>query len=358
MRLPIVLAVLVSLPLGLPGRAAAWHRDGHYAIARIAWKQLDPGLQLAIDKLLKAHPHYEVYLADERPRKLISEMEWTFVRAATWADWVRNPQGPGLDGASKQAIRTEYNKPVWHYVDLPFIHPNDVDNYDPATIRKEILFPAFDAKGEPRHALAAIDLAVKQLRTPGTTAATQAVALCWLSHVIGDLHQPLHGTSLIASANTYDPPLEPPGGDLGGNRVAIKPKADSASAVNLHFYWDALVFAEEPGIVGVDGVVARLLSDPKLKRDALPELDATDPLAWAEESRAAAEAWVYRGKSGFLRLRTLPAKSKVSLKTLDSPVLPAGYAEAAQEVAARRMVLAGYRLADRLKQAVRAGKPS
>ena len=41
---------------------------------------------------------------------------------------------------------------------------------------------------------------------------------------------------------------------------------------------------------------------------------------------------------------------------LDAPVLPDSYQPAAEAVAARRMVLAGYRLADQLKLVMQPGK--
>lgn len=124
--------------------------------------------------------------------------------------------------------------------------------------------------------------------------------------------------------------------------------------MNLHFYWDAVLFADEPGVPGIDGVVAKLLSDPKLQRDQLPELKSTDFLAWAEESLALAKSTVYQGKDGFLKLRTLPPRGgkRVDWSKLDVPVLPEGYAEAAERAAGRRMVLAGYRLADQVRAAL------
>ncbi len=203
-------------------------------------------------------------------------------------------------------------------------------------------------------ALAALEWAMKQLRSADVADAARAVALTWLCHLVGDLHQPLHGTALIASKDTFDPPLDPPAGDRGGNLILVKATADSPRTTNLHFYWDALLFANEPGIAGVDGVVAKLLNDPKLRRDQLPELKATNYLAWAEESLALAKSTVYQGKDGFLNVRTLPAKQGANG---DVPVLPDGYAEAAGKAAARRIVLAGYRLADQL-QAVFKGKKS
>jgi S1/P1 Nuclease len=354
MRIALLLPVL-AVALVWPDRVTAWHRDGHFAVARIAWKQLDEGQQLAVARLLKAHPHYACYLAVDRPQQLVSEAEWAFMRASTWADWVRDPSGPGLDAEKRRAVRTQFNKPVWHYVDLPYIHPKDVGKFDADAIRKEILFPPYDERGEPRHVLAALEWCMKQLG--GTAAeADRAVALTWLCHLVGDLHQPLHGTSLIAAKETLDPSLDPPGGDYGGNRVVVKTSADSPKAVNLHFYWDAVLFAEEPGVAGVDAMVAKLLRDPKLQREQLEELKATDFLAWAEESLALAKSTVYQGKDGFLGVRSLPAKQRVDLNGFDAPVLPEGYAEAARAAAARRMVVAGYRLADQLEMVYQARK--
>ncbi len=337
------LAGLVLLSLTDP--AAAWHRDGHWAIARVAWKQLNEAEQLRIAKVLKTHPHYEMFLTDGRPKDAASEIEYAFAQAAVWSDWVRKPAGPGLDAAMSRAIQKEYNRPVWHYVNLPFIHPRDKDRFDAAAIRKEILEPALDEHGQPRHVLAALDYNFRVLRSVEASAAERGVALCWMAHLVGDLHMPLHATALIAT----DPPFDPPHGDLGGNRVLVKPRADGARVVNLHFYWDAALFRDEPGFAAVDGVVARLLSDPQLARDRLPELKSTDFADWAEESLQLAKSVVYRHEGKFIALTAAPPGKKSDLNGAGVPSLPDGYEETTQRIAARRMVLAGYRLADRLR---------
>jgi hypothetical protein len=346
----VALSVVGAFAVAMPSRAAAWHSDGHMAIARIAWKQLNAGEQLRITKVLKAHPHYDVFLVDGRPKDLASEAEWIFARAAVWADWVRDPMGPGLDTARSKAIKKQFNKPLWHYVDLPFVHPKDVEKFDEAAIRKQILEPALNARGEPRHALAALEHVTKQLRAADTSDGDRAVALGWLMHLVGDLHQPLHGTSLISIKPVFDPP----GGDRGGNLLAVKIKADDPKAVNLHYYWDSLLFRDESGYAAVDGLAARLANDPKLQRSELPELKAPEFLAWADESLELAKTVVYKHEGKFLKLRSLP-KFKLNLTGLDAPPLPDGYQEVAEKTAARRMVVAGYRLADQIRQSVKAG---
>jgi len=340
----------LCLTLALPNPAAAWHSDGHMAVARIAWKQLDEAQIIQITRILKAHPHFAVYLSAACPKGL-SEAEWAFLRAAVWPDWVRDPFADGLSAEDRAKIRKAYNKPVWHYVNLPYVHPDDTAKFDAAAIRKDILFPELDDKGEPRHIVAALKQCMKLLAAPGTSDEDKAIQLCWLLHLVGDLHQPLHATGLIASKETLAPGFDPPEGDRGGNLLAIKARAADPKAMNLHFYWDALLFSKEPPFPQVDAVVARLLGDAKYQRDQLPELKAAEFLAWADESLALAKTVVYRGGGGFLNAYPLPRGQAVNLEGLAAPALPQGYQQAAESVAARRMVLAGYRSADQLQMA-------
>ena len=160
---------------------------------------------------------------------------------------------------------------------------------------------------------------------------------------------------MIASKGTLGEQFDPPHGDLGGNRVAVKRLATDPAAMNLHFYWDSLVFRGEPGFPGVEAMVAQLMKEPSLQRDQLKELASREFLDWAEESLALCKSTVYRGNGEFLKFRALPPR-KVDLTGLDAPALPDGYEEIAERVAARRMVLAGYRLADQLRQAFKAGE--
>src|SRR5262245_66489398 len=79
-------------------------------VARIAWKELTPEERAKVTKILKLHPHYDEYLASERPTGF-SEDEWTFMRASTWSDWVRG--GP--------PARKAFDRPTWHYVNIPIV---------------------------------------------------------------------------------------------------------------------------------------------------------------------------------------------------------------------------------------------
>jgi hypothetical protein len=348
--------ILLGLILIVPSRAAAWHRDGHMAIARIAWKQLDDKERIQVSNILKAHPHYQVYLAHERPKNLpeLSEVEWAFMRASTWSDWIRNPSGPGLDATAQSQIRKDFHKGVWHYINLPYVHPEETDRFDAVAIRNAILTPELDQQGEPRHVLAALKQSVRLLQASDTSDKEKAVHLCWLLHLAGDLHQPLHATGLLATEAKVGPErFDPPAGDEGGNRLAIKRLAGDTESMNLHAYWDSLLFRTSPGFTAVEAKVAALLNEPQYQREQLPELAKTEFLDWAEESLELAKKVVYANNGGFLKALPLSKTKRVELKGLNAPELPEGYEKAAEAVAARRMVVAGYRTADQFRQVLK-----
>lgn len=348
--------VLLWLALALPAPAFAWHKEGHMAVARTAWYQLEDKHKTRLAVLLKAHPHYEIYLSAERPDK-VSEVEWAFVRAATWPDWVREPRAKDLSPDQQDAIKKQFNTPAWHFINLPYLHPADVDRFDAAALRKKALTPEFDDADQPRHAAAALKQNLSRLQSADTSDETKAISLCWLLHLVGDLHQPLHAATLIASKDTFDPPFLPPGGDQGGNKLVVKLKPTDKSAMTLHTFWDALIFRDKATYAQVDEIVTGWLKDAKFRRDQLPELKETEYLTWAEESFELAKTVAYRGDDGFLKARSLPkpqrADQKLDLKGLTAPAFPDGYEQKAEKVAARRLVVAGYRLADQLQRALK-----
>src|SRR5262249_50676225 len=105
---PALLAL--ALVLALPRFAAAWHNDGHMAVARIAWLQLTDNDKAQVSKILKKHPHFDVFLSVGRPKDF-KEPEWVFVQAAIWPDWVRDPRGKDVTPEMRKAIKKDFNKP-------------------------------------------------------------------------------------------------------------------------------------------------------------------------------------------------------------------------------------------------------
>ncbi|HYV39144.1 MAG TPA: S1/P1 nuclease [Gemmataceae bacterium] len=360
--------------LAWPWPAFAWHKDGHAAIGRIAWEQLktdDPASLVVLTNILKAHPHYEVFLSVNPPDGIEVDA-WAFAQAATWPDWVRDPkaQTPTLTAKESKAIKDKYHKRLWHFINLPLAHPLDQEFYTDAKlaeIRKSALEPELDADSQPRHAIAALKQSLATLKSADAMDKDKAVALCWILHLVGDLHQPLHASGLMARKSSLPATkfadltdFDPPEGDAGGNRLAIKLHEKNKNAEVLHAYWDALVFKDAPKFANVEATLQKLWRK-EFPRDGLPEAANKDFLAWADESLELAKTVVYRkdgtADSDFLDATPLPAglsqdALNQALKDLTAPTLSPTYQDNATKTAKKRMALASYRLADQLRTAV------
>ncbi len=314
----IVQVALAFAMLGASG-ASAWIDCGHKIAAVITWDDLTPRAKAQIAELLKQHPRYEKDLLDSLPKGTDEggTARYALANAACWPDLVRGPAHP---------MHFVANHPAWHYIDIPY----SIDNQAvPATQ------PTKDPG--PHNVIEALEKNTKDLKNPATAAGDRAIALCWVLHLCGDIHQPLHACSL------YSPQF--PDGDQGGNAVIVlrdPPFVDSQK--KLHFIWDSL--PGEYKSLDWDGYIADgLRNDPRFSRDRLKDLLAVkDFAAWANESHQLAIDHAYLGG-------TLKGLSAVQLRadpTLVAPGVPKGYIEQAEQVVNQRMILAGYRTADLL----------
>lgn len=337
-RKSVLLLSVVAACLIVAEPARAWNDAGHMLIARIAWLRMTPAERTKVSDILKKHPHYESYLIDKCPDD-VSRDEWAFLKAATWSDYIRPPKTMEPEKVATHE-RHKFHRGPWHYVNFPYragqaesALPNDPLPND-TNILKEI-----ETSQKVAQKLLKFD--------PGAAAgvsheANRAVRVCWLFHLIGDLHQPLHAVALV------DDKLFPEGhhDDQGGNLLAIRPDA-RAKPQRLHGYWD--------GILGYDSRFssvcdfADLLSrDPTLAPDKLEELTShKQPRDWAAESYAAAKSHVYlEGKLPRVLWADVDDK-KVTAD--DVPAVSTFDGANSRTLARRRMVLAGNRLAETLK---------
>lgn len=336
-----VLIIAAAVSLGLTSSSFAWNDAGHMLIARIAWLRMTPEQRARVGKLLKKHPHYESYLTDKCPDD-VSREEWAFLKAATWSDYVRPPKTLEPDKVATHE-RHMFHRGPWHYVNFPY-RAGQTDS----TLPREPL-------PNETNILAQIELSQSVLRgtiksdpnaIPGISQDTnRAVRVCWLFHLIGDLHQPLHAVALV------DEKLFPDGhhDDQGGNLLAIRADVRSKPQ-RLHAYWD--------GILGFDSRfssvcdLADLLSrDPTLAPDKLEELATRKhPRDWAAESYAAAKTHAYLdGKFPLVLYSAVEGKKIAEDKV---PAVSTFDGANSRTLARRRMVLAGNRLAETLKSAL------
>lgn len=323
MRRMICLSCLL-LSILFPTISFAWNDTGHMTVALIAYRQLSDHQKQQIAELLKAHPHYKLYLSAQVP-KGVKEEEWAFIRAATWPDFVR-PSRPGMDEPYKNASVTHYHHGPWHYVDIPYVEDPEQSHIDPAKLQ---------AKQEP-NAISAFEENMKLLQSSDAKPEDKAIALAWVEHLVGDIHQPLHATSMYS--------IDHPDGDKGGNDDAIRVEG---GVMNLHAFWDDQLGTSADYLVvqfNADQIAANSNCDPahlsQFKTD-------TTFSSWADESYADAIAFVYL--DGRLRTASYPQYASHKIDAAEVPALPPSYAANAHALSMQRISLAGYRLADQLK---------
>jgi hypothetical protein len=290
--------------------AEAWNRAGHMVSGAIAYtllKRADPNALAHWTAVLKQHPHFESRWQPQLEGVVVEEHDQClFMLAARWPDDIRGDP--------------DYDRPDWHFINYSFKpagQPESVTTVGPAD---ENIVMAFRA-----------NLSLLKQEAP---AGQQAVALCWVLHLVGDVHQPLHTTKLF----TTD--FAAPEGDRGGTRFYIR-ATPASEAISLHKFWDDLILgSEEFQSVRNTAVKIRRM----YPRGMLSELATTptqsDFRVWAEaESFFLAKTKVYLDG----RLAGSPQRD-------DAPALPADYARSVKPVAERRLALAAYRLADLLRR--------
>jgi hypothetical protein len=149
-----------------------------------------------------------------------------------------------------------------------------------------------------------------ELGDPTTGASEQLLALKFLLHFVGDLHQPLH------SADDYD---------AGGNKKLVSD--EGVHPGNLHHYWD-VEFVER---LGTDPrqVAAELIG--QISEPQRQEWSNGTPADWAMEAFALARRDAYG---------LLPRPGDQSTYTL-----PPAYTKQAEQDVALQLSRAGVRLA-------------
>lgn len=290
------------LALLLPLYTLAWNDIGHSTGGAIAYyylKQHSPGTIPKILTILKNHPWYSKQgsqgWADRLSGLTAGQKEvMLFMLASTFPDEARG---------------TVYGHDSWHYIDYPFV---------PAGSTSEGQEP-----GIP-NAQTQIDSLITSVPS-GSNPELKALGLCWLFHLIEDVHQPLHATSMFTDNF--------PNGDRGGNDTYIQ--FSTGDPLKLHSYWDGLI---KGSINTVPAKARAILSKPIYQESHLHELtDNLQPADWIyKESFAIAKTDAY--KNGTINgTKTAPKKVNTSYGTKSSAI------------AEKRIVLAGIRLAKTLE---------
>ena len=116
--------------------------------------------------------------------------------------------------------------------------------------------------------------------------------------------------------------------------------------MDLHRFWDAVITSSS-NLTRLRNEATALRNRQEFQRSQLTELANTDFESWAKESFEIATKFAYQ--NGRL-IGTPRSRNKDCTMVPAPPVLPTGYVVSARRIADRRMILAGYRLADLLRQ--------
>lgn len=305
-----LLAVLFTL---FPVRALPWSIPGHMLNGAIAYQilqQENPSAIPRVRTVLQQHPWYESRWLSQLQKVPESERdELLFMLASRWADDVRTKD-------------RDQNRPLWHYISLPFKPAGE-----PANIR---ISPP-----QEQNILAAL---VENERTAkDTDAIRKATAVSWLFHLVGDVHQPLHSTQIFNALY--------PNGDQRGSQICIRQSLKS-NPRELHSFWDAIVTSHST-VTNLRREATILRNRIEFERNQLEELTDREFDSWAKESFEIATRIAHQNGA---TVGTPKSGAKTCGALTEVKPLPAGYERIAGRIAARRIMLAGFRLADLLKQ--------
>jgi hypothetical protein len=251
------LLACAALAAALPSPAFAWGKTGHRVVAALADAQLS-GL---------ARAHVEELLGVE-----------SLDEAATWPDDMRSAPGQFWQKTATP----------WHYVTL-----------------NGVIYDHAPSEGD---ALEALNRYRATLQDSNASLADKQLALRFIVHLVGDLHQPLHVGKCC---------------DRGGNDVKVK---WFGRDLNLHSVWDSALVDEEQ------------LSFTELAAKLQRHTSNADVKAWWDINP---RDWI--SESGQLRETVYPEPNRKDPKA--PPELSYGYVYKYTPLMEQRLKQAGVRLA-------------
>jgi hypothetical protein len=240
------LALALAANMAQPRAALAWGDDGHKVVALIAQSFLQADVRKRVNALLAAD-------TDDLTAHDIAS-------AATWADKFRDANFEG------SRLRTRQ----WHFTDIEITAPD----LDRACFNHPALPTGTVASNGPAAdcVVDKIEQFAAELANPATDHDEQVVALKFLLHFVGDLHQPLHSSD---------------DNDRGGNDKKVS--ANGFKAGNLHHYWDT----EFVNLLETDlkSIASDLIGH--ISNNQVSTWQSGSPSDWAQESLKVAKEDTY-----------------------------------------------------------------
>ena len=308
--LPGLFVFVVLMAAVMP--AFAWDDSGHKITAYIAWQRMTPDVRERVLKILLTAPedsNIAAYYMPYGSQNVDARKRDFFMFMATWADVIRD--------RSFDVRYKKYHRSNWHYDDEFWTSRDGKIEY-------------LKAPDDGGQALTRIDEFVKVISSKATDS-EKAVAIAWLEHLIGDIHQPLHSSARVTDTE--------PKGDQGGNLFSLTPKGTPRDKQeNLHWFWDSIVVRNIPNTKDVCDIdFLEPLAKGFMKKYPFEKmrgrLALSNPAAWAKESLTYAQNDVF---SADLKRGEMPSE---------------GYKKKGLKIAEERLTLAGYRMGEIFNQA-------
>lgn len=307
----------------------AWADKGHKMVASIALRQLDQAEREKIYAILKNHPRWKEEFADRMPEEIrlgeaSGRLEWAFQQAAIWPDIAREYQDD---------VRDKFHRSTWHYIN----HGIYLDQTEREKFEKE--FPTGSLQIPDKvegvtNVIQALKFTRRALKTSEKTAdADRAVYVAWIMHLVGDLHQPMHSTSMYSSKLF-------PTGDRGGNEVAL------VQRTNLHALWDSFPGTGKVTLKESRDEALTLMIDDEFKKLGEASRGQLDEETWLKESQQLAQTYVYSDEV-VAPLRNYESAADLKKNPLG---MSKDYMQIGGKIAKQRVVEAGYRLGMVLKE--------
>ncbi|MBO0937034.1 S1/P1 nuclease [Fibrella sp. HMF5335] len=296
------------LLLCLTGSSFGWNKPTHMAIGAIAYRDMlakSPKQLVRVLAILRQHPDMTTRWAPMLRDSSLTENEkneYLFMLAARWPDDIRGQKNPN-------------DHPSWHYINYVYNPTQGVARTDTTLATGENILQAFALN--------------RQILTSNAPDSTKAIALCWLFHLAGDVHMPLHTAALVSP--------QFPDGDRGGNLFKIKVSMSNPT-LNLHAFWDGMLLGTDT--YRAADQLAIQLGQAHTRRQ-VPHRRSTDIGEWSRESFDLARNLAY--KQGTLTAGTGD----------NGVVLPSDYVSTVKPIAEQQVAFSGHRLATVLRQEVR-----
>lgn len=290
----------------------AWDDVGHKLTTYIAWERMTPQVREKVSKILRSAPEDSdlSMLYPQDSRSDAAKQREHFMLASTWADIIRDRGFP---------VRyKKYHQGNWHYYDSFWTTENG---------QLKILEKAEEDGGKAVPKLFEFE---KILMDASVSDTDKSIALAWILHLSGDIHQPLHCSARVT--------LEEPKGDQGGNLFLLTPKdTPRDKQENLHWFWDSIV-----------------------KRSVTRKNDEPDAIYLAKIGKSIMRKHTFEKMQNRLRLGKFDDWHKEGLQIATSQVFPFDlkrfetpsndYKKMAFKISEEQIALSGYRMGEMFNQ--------